>query len=229
MKKVIILSTKSRTDIVHSTSKYGGLFLSQYYSPMLEMGDNYQEIYIIDDQEEIKEGDYGIYKEELFKHDGSKGMRLNQVKVIATTDSNLQLPLINKEFIQLYVEKQGKIEEVNMKIDYSELSDRTKAIVTLKEVDDVKVAGDGGIAEQLAQKKYSNVIANASTPEVAKGFMQQRMGYYKGVIDGVQYQKKQSYSREEVIEIIYKSSYVLAYGDSTKHDADKWISQNLKK
>lgn len=35
------------------------------------------------------------------------------------------------------------------------------------------------------------------------------------------------YSRDEVIDIIYKSSYILSHGDSTKEDADKWIQDNL--
>ena len=39
---------------------------------------------------------------------------------------------------------------------------------------------------------------------------------------------KNSWSREEVIDIIYKSSYVLSNGDMTKKYADNWIKNNLK-
>ncbi len=57
MKNVHILPTDNYSPLVYSTSKYGGLFLSKYYSPMKNMGDSYQNIYITSD-EEIKEGDY---------------------------------------------------------------------------------------------------------------------------------------------------------------------------
>ena len=57
MKNIHVLQTDNYSPLVNSTSKYGGLFLSKYYSPMKSMGDSYQNIYITSD-EEIKEGDW---------------------------------------------------------------------------------------------------------------------------------------------------------------------------
>ena len=57
MKNLHLLPTESYSPLVHSTNKYGGLFLSRHYSPMKEMGDSYQNIYITSDKQ-IKEGDW---------------------------------------------------------------------------------------------------------------------------------------------------------------------------
>ena len=59
MKNIHLLPTDKYSSLVHSTSKYGGLFKSEYYSPMKEMGDSYQNIYITN-SEEIKAGDWII-------------------------------------------------------------------------------------------------------------------------------------------------------------------------
>ena len=40
--------------------------------------------------------------------------------------------------------------------------------------------------------------------------------------------KSKLYTEEEVIQIIYNSSYVLSNGDTTKGHADNWIKENLK-
>ena len=57
MKNIHLIPTDNYSPLVLSSSRYGGLFLSKYYSPMKEMGDSYQNIYITSD-EEIKEGDW---------------------------------------------------------------------------------------------------------------------------------------------------------------------------
>jgi hypothetical protein len=61
MENIHLIPTNKYSKLVHSTSKYGGLFLSKYYSPMKDMGDSYQHIYITND-EEIEEGDLKIVK-----------------------------------------------------------------------------------------------------------------------------------------------------------------------
>lgn len=55
----ILLDTEQPSKLVFSTSKYGGLFKSEHYSPMKEMGDSYKHLYFTSD-EEIKEGDWVI-------------------------------------------------------------------------------------------------------------------------------------------------------------------------
>ncbi len=45
------MPTDNYAPLVHSTNKYGGYFKSEHYSPMKEMGDSYQNIYITSDEE----------------------------------------------------------------------------------------------------------------------------------------------------------------------------------
>ena len=82
MKNIHLIPTDNYSQLVNSTSKYGGLFLSKYYSPMKDMGDSYQNIYITYD-EEIKEGDWCYYLNNLgggntvcqaYKHSEDKRM-----------------------------------------------------------------------------------------------------------------------------------------------------------
>jgi len=56
---VVMLPTENWSPLVHSTSRYGGLFKSEHYSPMKNMGDSYQHLYFVSD-EEIKQGDWFI-------------------------------------------------------------------------------------------------------------------------------------------------------------------------
>ena len=101
--QVHMLPTKNHSHIVHSTSKYGGLFKSEYYSPMLDMGDSYQHLYFTTD-EEIKEGDWYLffatgldYAELMQCRDKEEANRCNNhffikrqcKKIIATTNSEL--------------------------------------------------------------------------------------------------------------------------------------------
>jgi hypothetical protein len=51
MKNIHVLPTDNYSPLVHSTNKYGGYFKSEHYSPMKEMGDSYQNIYITSDEE----------------------------------------------------------------------------------------------------------------------------------------------------------------------------------
>ena len=108
MKNIHLLPTDNYSPLVNSTNKYGGLFLSKYYSPMKDMGDSYQHIYITDDSE-IKVGDWCIdkynvvYKQETDKifteFTGSK-------KIILTTDQDLikdGVQAIDDEFLKLWI------------------------------------------------------------------------------------------------------------------------------
>ena len=108
MKNIFVTPTDKYSPLVHSTSKYGGLFLSRYYSPMKEMGDFYQNIYITSD-EEIKEGDY------MYDIDGDVGKAIGSdmkefegnKKIILTTDQDLikdGVQAIDDDFLNWFVE-----------------------------------------------------------------------------------------------------------------------------
>jgi hypothetical protein len=108
MKNIILLPTEKYTDIVHSTSKYGGLFLSRHYSPTKEMGDSYQHIYITSD-EKIKEGDWCIVGNGVSKLNtqftSKEEINTNWKKIILTTDQSLDgVQEIDDEFLQWFVQ-----------------------------------------------------------------------------------------------------------------------------
>lgn len=80
-------------------------------------GWNYQHLYLVSDRE-IKKGDYISDPSEYYSVYKSasnyKGTKL--LKVEATTDKSLNLPLIPQSFIQEWVDKQGKVESVKIKV-----------------------------------------------------------------------------------------------------------------
>jgi len=122
MKNIFVIPTDKYSPLVHSTSKYGGLFLSRYYSPMKVMGDSYQNIYITSD-EEIKEGDYCLSKlNEIVKFNSGYDYRY-YAKIILTTDQDLikdGVQAIDDEFLEWFV-KNPSCEEVKIKEeDYSQ-------------------------------------------------------------------------------------------------------------
>jgi hypothetical protein len=133
MKNIHLIPTDNYSQLVNSTSKYGGLFLSKYYSPMKDMGDSYQNIYITSD-EEIKEGDWFIYRcykvckctglsqskqiltdNEIAKHkDYGKPQGLSK-KIILTTDQDLDgVQSIDDEFLEWFCSKNGEVDFVKV-------------------------------------------------------------------------------------------------------------------
>jgi len=125
MKNIYLLPTENYSPLVNSTSRYGGLFLSKYYSPMKVMGDSYQNIYIISD-EFIEERDFGLNlstKNNIVQYDGIKGLNSYYKKIILTTDPKLisdGVQAIDDEFLQWFVNN-SSCEQVKIKEeDYSQ-------------------------------------------------------------------------------------------------------------
>jgi hypothetical protein len=121
MKNIHILPTDKYSPLVYSTNKYGGLFLSKHYSPMKEMGDSYQNIYITND-EFIEEGDFGLNlsTKNIVQYDGIKGLDSYYKKIILTTDQDLikdGVQAIDEEFLEWFV-KNPSCEEVEVELQY---------------------------------------------------------------------------------------------------------------
>ena len=117
MKNIHVLPTNNYSPLVHSTNKYGGYFKSEHYSPMKEMGDSYQNIYITND-EEIKEGDWCIYKTGEIIHYLVKLNTDNLKKIILTTDQDLikdGVQAIDDEFLEWFV-KNPSCENVKVEL-----------------------------------------------------------------------------------------------------------------
>ena len=120
MKNIHLLPTDNYAPLVHSTNKYGGYFKSEHYSPMKEMGDSYQHIYITSN-EEIKEGDWVFNFEYIYivqydskKHDSKFWYK----KIILTTDQDLikdGVQAIDDEFLEWFV-KNPSCEYINVEL-----------------------------------------------------------------------------------------------------------------
>jgi hypothetical protein len=106
MKNIHLIPTDNYSQLVNSTSKYGGLFLSKYYSPMKDMGDSYQNIYITN-SEEIKEGVDQWYLDKVLNepyNSGGAQYSSNQDVIILTTDQDLDgVQAIDDEFLEWFV------------------------------------------------------------------------------------------------------------------------------
>ena len=126
MKNIHLLPTDNYSPLVHSTNKYGGYFKSEHYSPMKEMGDSYQHIYITSD-EEIKAGDwYYLPRTNLVYECTEDPTELNLErslgvrKIILTTDPDLikdGVQPIDDKFLEWFV-KNPSCEEVEIELDY---------------------------------------------------------------------------------------------------------------
>ena len=115
MKNVHLLpTTDNYSPLVNSTNKYGGLFLSRHYSPMKDMGDSYQHIYITSSDEKIKEGDWTyrdtstVFKmtKELLEYYDLIQSKHKKYKIILTTDPDLikdGVQAIDDEFLEWFV------------------------------------------------------------------------------------------------------------------------------
>lgn len=117
-----IVPSESYSPIVLSTNKYGGLFKSEHYSPMKEMGDSYQHLYIAS-AEEVKMGDCYIWMDnkQICVADGMLMTINNHVKnghikkINFTTNNSLEIGtnncdgcLANKPIEKGYLHRMGE-------------------------------------------------------------------------------------------------------------------------
>jgi len=115
--KVVMLSaTKANqpTFMIHKES--GG---SLRYVNTTAITSNNQHLYLTSDRE-IKKGDWCIYPNNIvgkLSHPYDGETLYNSKQIEATTDATLELPLIPQSFIEEYVAKQGKIDEVMIAMD----------------------------------------------------------------------------------------------------------------
>lgn len=205
--KIIILPTKDITNLVKSTSRYGGLFESKYYTPMKEMGDSYQHLYIISDDKIEKndwfnhktdatntvhkciliEGKFGIIGNDIINY-----FRNNCRKIISSTDISLDLPIILQFSTQEYIKSNENIKEIEVEYEekgnyYTDNYDLPLFISNLK----LKTTSD------------NEIIINSIEEE-------QRFGNY---IKPLFEKKEKLYTLEEVKEISHK-----AYKERSDYD-----------
>jgi hypothetical protein len=216
MKNIHVLRTDNYSPLVNSTNKYGGLFLSKYYSPTKDMGDSYQHIYITSD-EEIKEGDYyiSILENEVYKATketqnimsvanliGTTSYKKTHFKIILTTDKDLikdGVQSIGDEFLQWFV-KNPSCEEVEVEVDLSKHNGKFQTKYGYKIIIQ---------KEEPKQETIEEAINNFKKTDV--------------YINEIKQKQERIYSEEEVKSILLKTDRFL------RADLDIWFKQFEKK
>jgi hypothetical protein len=205
MKNIFVIPTDKYSPLVHSTSKYGGLFLSIYYSPMKEMGDSYQNIYITSD-EEIKEGDwcYDDFLKSVFQANSIMGVKTQNTskKIILTTDQDLikdGVQDIDDEFLEWFI-KNPSCEEGEVDKNWNYPLDKRweyKIIIPKEEqkqhlIDIMRGDEELGLYEEPKQDTLEEFIEREGYPE---GHTQDI--WETGVRDGVEFTK------EQILQFLY--------------------------
>jgi hypothetical protein len=242
MKNVHILPTDNYSPLVYSTSKYGGLFLSKYYSPMKNMGDSYQNIYITSD-EEIKEGDYMFDVSEMTVYE-CIGQGVSGYKIILTTDQDLDgVQPIDDEFLEWFV-KNPSCEEVEVQCRYNFYvgKDLThyKIIIPKQEqkqhlIDMMRGDEELGLYEEPKQETLEEAAERIAMTKDWDFESSEGNGYYdyvEGFTEGAKWMQERMYSEEEVREAFRQGQdnmdYSEMYGWSSKLTEQEWF-ENIKK
>jgi hypothetical protein len=196
MKNLHLRPTDNYSPLVHSTSKYGGYFLSKYYSPMKHMGDSFQHIYITSD-EDIKKGDwiYGLFNGGVILRSELNIPKHTQyylefgLKIILTTDQDLiadGVQAIDDEFLEWYV-KNPSCEEVEVDL-FPKNSNKLYEIIIPQEVPKQKTL------EKAAKKYRLSTVNKMGIEEVA-------------FLKGAKWQEERMYSDMEEYSAFVLKSY----------------------
>jgi hypothetical protein len=223
MKNIHLLPTDNYAPLVHSTNKYGGYFKSEHYSPMKEMGDSYQHIYITSN-EEIKEGDWVFNFEYIYivqydskKHDSKFWYK----KIILTTDQDLikdGVQAIDDEFLEWFV-KNPSCEEVEIeKYGYMPEEPYDYKIIIPKEEPKQETLEE---AAHEYFKRGQLGFEKASDTEEA-------------FLKGAKWMQERMYSGEE-LKSAFKIGFNIGYGspvqelDLKNEHCERWFEQFKKK
>ena len=217
------MPTDNYAPLVHSTNKYGGYFKSEHYSPMKEMGDSYQHIYITSN-EEIKEGDWVFNFEYIYivqydskKHDSKFWYK----KIILTTDQDLikdGVQAIDDEFLEWFV-KNPSCEEVEIeKYGYMPEEPYDYKIIIPKEEPKQETLEE---AAHEYFKRGQLGFEKASDTEEA-------------FLKGAKWMQERMYSGEE-LKSAFKIGFNIGYGspvqelDLKNEHCERWFEQFKKK
>lgn len=136
----ILLDSEEWQPLVLSTSRYGGLFKSEYYNPMTEMGDTYKELIFVslDPDERIEIGDIIYHSLDYCtllvtdspQYDNKEMLKEYGYKKVITTYSQLSPELIQK-LIDEYNNGGMKDFEIEMCLYYKDLSGEHEAYLAM--------------------------------------------------------------------------------------------------
>ena len=232
--KVVMLPTnkaKKVGDITKLNGERGTLYIVKEGKIHLHEICTPQYLYFIS-KREIKEGDYGItsggyifkcnycnegdlgfipLQDDVYCNTQSYFDYVSCSKVEATTDTSLNIPLIGTSFIEKFVEKQGKIEEVMIEMNQIEIKQ------SIDRYDDniIFVNGNGVTSYRCEDINHAQKIINLyNKPKTRKD--------NTVIIHPI----KELWTREEMRELFH--AFLLSGDYSVGIVAfDKWIEDNL--
>jgi len=250
---VVLLQTdKAENSLYASYDKilnyYSG-HLTQDYLKNVLLAKSYH-LYILSNNDVIKEGDwcysteYGriVQSDNSFTSDEWK-------KIIATTDGSLvinngtfddgtgtQLPLLNtflpqipKSFIEKYITEHNKGNVIsNVLVEIEERKYAPNVIHQLIEIWDFKLSQTNEISILTKKKTLLSNLQSELQKYIDKRHNQDECS---GFVDGFERAcelGKESYSREEVVELLHKRMKFTLGLDYDESTTDNWAQQNLK-
>ena len=257
MKNIHVLPTNNYSPLVHSTNKYGGYFKSEHYSPMKEMGDSYQNIYITID-EEIKEGDwvYCLTENRVLISNVSYSKLDDRFKIILTTDNDLikdGVQAIDDEFLEWFV-KNPSCEEVevenipnnNWGFDLEEPMNLGYKIIIPKEEPKQETLEEEfkfknrqmGAAGFVGNKIMENMISKfkqETLEEAAENYVRNESDVTLKLIskysfkDGTKWQAERMYSEEEVFNLCREFAIFVQRNGPSYKKQQEWFEQFKRK
>jgi hypothetical protein len=218
MKNLHILPTDNYSQLVNSTSKYGGLFLSKYYSPMKDMGDSYQNIYITSD-ENPKEGDWFLGANNIvysFTSDDVKnGFKPKGKKIILTTDQDLikdGVQAIDDEFLEWFVKNPScdyvEIDKLPDLQSYNEITYKCNSVYQI--IIPLEFSLNKNIFNKICSLDETQEEAKQETLEEAakltalNQYDQRHQDFEDGFILGANYQVERMYSEKDLKQFAFE-------------------------
>lgn len=213
--KVVMLPTEKASYLTHRAADGELMYSYKLFANHGETINTNQYLYFTS-KREIKEGDFFLDGTTIYSTPNERTLKAINVddracfKIEATTDPSLELPLIPQSFIEKYVEKQGKIDEVM--IDINEIED----VESLSNYDENEIWLNGEL-----MMCYDHRITTGRDKYLAT------IPFIKTRPDNtvIVSKVKDTWTRDEVIELIGK--YDEKFAHTSMATFSEWINNNL--
>ncbi len=245
MKNIFLLPTDKPSKLGYiSESKTYHLYNNDVFLDELANAIN---IYITSD-EEIKRNDYYIHNNKVRQSAGGeqeKGDYKNCKKIILTTDPTLivdGVQSIDNEFLEWFVKNPSceyveidkgyrGVDLFNYKIIIPQEEPKQEFLLFDKERADT-ITSEG----QKTVRELQNTIQQETLEEAAENESEyladweDKSMYVRGFVNGAKYQAERMYSRQDVLDLLYKRDLYLFNRDETKELElpNDWFEQNKK-
>jgi hypothetical protein len=248
MKNIHVLPTDNYSPLVHSTNKYGGYFKSEHYSPMKEMGDSYQNIYITSD-EEIRDvrphkGKWHLEGGNILNKFPNYLTDLSECKlVIMTTDQELikdGVQAIDDEFLEWFVKnpscenvKVELIEEIPSGFTFGMFgndeppTELVYKIIIPKEESKQETLGEGYGGKETLEEVAHEMLVDYGIKSIGQSIGV--LTVKKLMVNMAKWQAERRYSEEEVFNLCREFAIFVQRNGPSYTKQQEWFEQFKKK